>query len=410
MPLDRSAQKLRPRHSHLSHDLERHRRRLRSVSRTRQRARRVGEQTAGGAQAGSRNWSGRSRHGPRRARHLRAVSLAPRGARRGGAGRHTVPRRARTGAAARGLLLRRRPDPRRGLRVRVVCTEQDARGRRPLQRLPRTPRAAPAHRRQRRLHAVPQPGRQRALPHPALEALRRPVASSPRAGVRGGAVRGVPHAVAHLHGAGRSPRSQSAHPASRSVGGTRRAQRLQRLSQRANTSMGRRRDRNVVRRGPRSSLDRRHHRRARRPAGGGRIAGASRRRGRRSGDRPRHRGEPARSPRAERTDRRAAGARRFRCAGAHRRGAQSRGSAPAGAPHRSAAAFRPGARGAHRSGAPARRAAARRARRSAGERARRSPRRVPRRAERQPRHRRGAPQPRAPADRSRRRRRGPPEL
>ena len=121
----------------------------------------------------------------------------------------------------RGDLPPRRPDPRRGLRVRLVRPEQDVPDGRPLHRLPRRP------------HAEAQEGRERRLPPvPPGDGLRRRAPPLPQEGVEGeaerrGALRLLPHAEVAVHGRPPARRPQHPRPAARPDEGPRRAQRVQ---------------------------------------------------------------------------------------------------------------------------------------------------------------------------------------
>ncbi len=131
---------------------------LRGLPRARLAARRLGRRAADGPGA-DRELRPRDEdlgdHEPRARRALRPVPLAAHRARRlrpppVGAARQPPP-----GPPRRGALPPRRPDPRRGLRVRLVRPEQDVPDGRPLHRLPRRPHAEAAEGGQRRLPAVP---------------------------------------------------------------------------------------------------------------------------------------------------------------------------------------------------------------------------------------------------------------
>ena len=136
-------------------------------------------------------------------------------------------------------LSRRRADARRGLQLRLVQAEQDVRGRRHLQRLPRAAQrqaAAPGDGVCLQCHAA---DKYAAVTHHRHEAMK-PAAR----------LRVLPYAGAHLHGGRSAARSQLPHPAARSVGQARHAQCLQRLSQRQVGRMGGIGDRGLARAEP----------------------------------------------------------------------------------------------------------------------------------------------------------------
>ena len=141
-------------------------------------------------------------------RDLRPVPRAPRPVLRGLGSRPVAVRHA-CGLAARARALScRRADARRGLQLRLVQAEQDVRGRRHLQRLPRAARrqAARCPAMASACNATPSDKYAAVAPPPS------------RGGEPAARLRVVPHAGTHLHG-GRSPaRSQLPRPAPRSVG------------------------------------------------------------------------------------------------------------------------------------------------------------------------------------------------
>ncbi len=173
-------QGLRPEHRRLHHHLGRDRRRLRGLPRPRRRARSAGR-GCGGGQCRCLGRPQRPGAGPRRPRqrHLAAGPgdrpAAPRaGPRQSCRGQHLrpLPRPPRTaprplhagraagghpsaGLAGGGPVLRRRADPRRGLRARLLHPEPHVPPGRHLQRLPRPALAATARARQRRLCPLP---------------------------------------------------------------------------------------------------------------------------------------------------------------------------------------------------------------------------------------------------------------
>ena len=148
---------------------------------------------------------------------MRRLPRAPRPPARGPVARadarHLAPR------AARGQpLLRRRPDQGRGVRDRIVPAEQDGRAWGHLQPVPRSAHRQAARRGERAVHAVPRPA----------DVRRRPAPLPPRRH-RGRALRELPHAVAHVHGGARPPRSPHRGPAPRPGRGAGDARRVQRV-------------------------------------------------------------------------------------------------------------------------------------------------------------------------------------
>ncbi len=117
---------------------------------------------------------------------------------------HGLSRCARAGAAGYLALFRRWPDPRRGVRVRILPAESHGATRRDLHRLPRGAQRQAACRGQRDMSSMPRAGR-----------IRQHGASSPRTGQHGCAVRQLPYALAHLHGGGSASRPRI--PGARSV-------------------------------------------------------------------------------------------------------------------------------------------------------------------------------------------------
>ena len=137
----------------------------------------------------------------------------------------------RSGGAGRGLsrwlppfladarsLLRGRTDLRRGLCLRLLPAEQDARGRRPLQRLPRSPFARASARRQCPLFEL---SRSRSLRYAG--------ASWPRSRDRSGCLRDLSHARSCLHASRRATRSFLSDSAPGSARASRDARRLRAL-------------------------------------------------------------------------------------------------------------------------------------------------------------------------------------
>ena len=89
------------------------------------------------------------------------------------------------GADARAPLSRRRPDPGRGLRIRLVPSEQNVPARRPLQRLPRSAQRPNAGDGERALPLLPRGTAQSGLSHASSEGLRHsPRTTSTRRGRR----------------------------------------------------------------------------------------------------------------------------------------------------------------------------------------------------------------------------------
>ena len=124
-------------------------------------------------------------------------------------------------------VLRRRPNSRRGLRLRLFRAEPDVPGRRHLQQLPRAAWPSIESTRQRCLRPVP----------PA-SGLRQHHASPPRRQLSRSKVRELPHARHDLHVGGPSSRPQPADPTTGSQCHRRHAQRLQRLPRGPDGRMG----------------------------------------------------------------------------------------------------------------------------------------------------------------------------
>ena len=253
--------------------------------------------------------------------------------------RHAPPVAARGGAVSR-----RRPDPRRGVRVRIVPAEPHVPSRSNLLGLPRCAHTRAARTGQRSVHALP-----------CGAELRRAGPPPPRAGLIGCAVRQLPHAGAELHGRRPAPGPQSARAAPGPFGRDRHAERLQRLPRGSVGAVGGGRGRRVVRtraRAPaalRTGSARRSHRGSRCCA----TAPHPRRRRGAAGDRARDRAVPAgglsgpgqRGRRAEHRARsRRAVAAREPVGGGEPAAGADRG-------RRRTAPARSGARGAHRGGA-----------------------------------------------------------
>ncbi|MCY1442068.1 hypothetical protein D9M71_584140 [compost metagenome] len=140
--------------------------------------------------------------------------------------------------AVRRPLPRRRADPRRGVRVRLLRAEQDVRHGCDLPRLPRAALRPSARRGQCAVRRLPQPAGQSALPQPAEEVLRRSFPPFPPGRQPRRTVRQLSHPDAHLHGGGRPPRPQLPRPASRSGRAQRRAGCLHRLSSGSRCGLG----------------------------------------------------------------------------------------------------------------------------------------------------------------------------
>ncbi|MNF93015.1 hypothetical protein D3C84_756750 [compost metagenome] len=236
LPLRQPAERLRPRCRQLPHHLERDGGGLPELPRAGRAAYRLGQtaRRAGNGQAHRR------RHGPGgrlpwRWPRLRggAVRALPQSPREPGRRQCTGPAAARRHApdhAVRRPLPRRRADPRRGVRVRLLRAEQDVRHGCDLPRLPRAALRPSARRGQCAVRRLPQPAGQSALPQPAEEVLRRSFPPFPPGRQPRRTVRQLSHPDAHLHGGGRPPRPQLPRPASRSGRAQRRAGCLHRLS------------------------------------------------------------------------------------------------------------------------------------------------------------------------------------
>ena len=242
----------------LRDDLGRDRRLLRGLPRPRLGARRLGARQAAARAADDGltvrfderkdvSWSHRRRHRPARAqpaaqhrgrdRDLRPVPRAALADRTSRGGPGAAPRHPPDQPARAGPLLGRRADPGRGLRVRLVPAEPDARAGVTCSDCHDPHALELAGRRQRasaRRATTPEnydtPAHHHHAPGSAARALRR-----------------LPHARAHLHGGRPAPRPQLPRAAARPHGALRGHQRLHRLPRRPAAGVGGRRGRELAR-------------------------------------------------------------------------------------------------------------------------------------------------------------------
>ena len=169
---------------------------------------------------------------------LRAVPRAARADHRRARLRQDVPRQLPPGASRRRPLLRRRADPGRGVRVRVVHAEQDVRGGRDLLGLPQ--------------RAQPEAARHRATTCAATATCRspttRPAHHHHKQGTDAALCRELPHADDHLHGGGPALRPLDARAAGGLLHQVRHPERLHdALPRGQEPDVGERRRREVVR-------------------------------------------------------------------------------------------------------------------------------------------------------------------
>ena len=258
----RLAQELRRRRRALRHDVGGDRRRLRGLPRPGRRPRRVGARqarrqarirppttasrsrsTSARASRGRRCPRPATRNAARRERRrakstcARAATPAPRASSDDYVHGKPLQDTHRLAHARRGPLLERRPDPRRGLRVGLVRAEQDAGEGRHLLRLPRSALAGAAPSRQRRLRAMPSAGEIRRRPRTRTTRRATPAAECVACHMPTTTYMRIDDAA----------RSFAAHPAPRSFGEARHAERVQRVSREEDAAVGGGRD---SRRGP----------------------------------------------------------------------------------------------------------------------------------------------------------------
>ena len=259
----------RPRHQHLRHQMDRRGRVLRVLPRAWLPSRRVGAGARGRGFKRDRAWSlgsgpagpdqlaegdrpgslgdeprdrHRQTHGTARiggTRHLRRVPRAAQGDREGCRAKREVSRFVSPGAARARPLPRRRPDRRRGVRIRLLHAEPHASRGRHVFGLPRPAQPCAARRGQRALRPMPHAGkvrRGRASPSPTRQHRR--------------AVRQLSYADEDLHGRGSQARSQLSCPAAGSVGVDRHAECVHPVPYRPARGLGRARDRRMVSAGP----------------------------------------------------------------------------------------------------------------------------------------------------------------
>ncbi len=156
-----------------------------------------------------------------RGRDVRALPRAPRPVLRRLRARPASRRHPPGRAARRPPLLPRRPDPRRGVRVRLISAVQDVPPGRDVLGLPRP--AQPE---------APRAGASGVPRLPRGPEVRDAGASLPSAGLARRRLHRLPHADHHVHGGRPAPRPQPPHPAPGSLGEARRAQRLHAMPRR----------------------------------------------------------------------------------------------------------------------------------------------------------------------------------
>ena len=240
LPLDEREEGLLGGDQHLRDDLVGAERLLRGLPRAGLGARGLGRGRQGGQGEGGRRRQGAGRHAQRprqgdlglrhedrhreaqrpadlggRRRDLRALPRAAVGGLRRLRLRPAADADAPADAARRGVLLRRRTDPGRGLRVRLLPPEQDARGGRDVHELPQSARPE-----------GPRLGGPRLRDLPPSREVRHADAHVPQGRLARRALRRLPHADARLHGRARAPRPQLPRAAAGPVGRDRHAERL----------------------------------------------------------------------------------------------------------------------------------------------------------------------------------------